>query len=158
MHDSRIQRGLHEYVDRNVHKVVGRLLTDTVPAIIWDRNKTTTSSAEWPAHFAHPMALRTPLPCTMYTNMLARSLYTLYSLTGPVKVSEDSVSDLSTQFSTYPAHRAHLCAHVIEVFRKIVPAEVLPNGKQPALGQSQKGHNSQVVVGMAPSLPSHPGL
>ena len=39
LHDSRIQRGLHEYVDGNVHKVVGPLLIDTDRAIIWDRNK-----------------------------------------------------------------------------------------------------------------------
>ena len=60
LHDSRIQRGLHEYVDGNVRKVVGRLLTDTVPALIWDHNKTVTSSVEWPAHFAYPMALSSP--------------------------------------------------------------------------------------------------
>ena len=60
-HDSRIQRGLHEYVDGNVHKVVGRLLTDTVPGVMWDRNKAVTSGAEWHADFAYCMALSAPL-------------------------------------------------------------------------------------------------
>ena len=95
LHDSRIQRGLHDYVDGNVHKVVGRLLTDTIPAVIWDRNKTVTSSAVWQGDFAYPMPPRTPLPCTLYTNMLK---CTLYTLTGPVKLSKDSVSYLNAHF------------------------------------------------------------
>ena len=75
------------------------------------------------------MALRTPLPYTVCTNMLTGTLCTL---TGPVKLSEDSVSYLNTHFSKYPLDRAHLCARVIEVFRKSVPAEILPQRKQPA--------------------------
>ena len=66
--------------------------------------------------------------------MLTRALYTL---TGPVKLSEDSVSYLNTHFSQYPPNRAQLGARVIEAFRKSVPAKVLPRGKQPALAQSQ---------------------
>ena len=104
---------------------MGRLLTDTVPAVIWDRNQTVTSSAEWPSDFAYPMARSTSLPCTVEKNMLT---CTLYALTGPVKLSEDSVSYLNMYFSKYPPDRAQLRARVIEVFRKSVPSEVLPKG------------------------------
>ena len=129
LHGGRIERGLPVYVDGNVHKVPGRLLADTVPAIISDRNKLVTSSAEGPAYVSDPMALRTPLPCTMYTNMLTRTLDTL---TGPVKLSEDGVNCLNTHFSKYPPDRAQLRVPVIEVFRKSIPVEVLPKVKQPA--------------------------
>ena len=50
-----------------------------------------TCSAEWPAAFAKPMALNAPVPCAVYTSMLTRTLYTV---TGPVKLSQDSVSYL----------------------------------------------------------------
>ena len=112
LHDTGIQRGLHEYVDGNVHRVAGHLLTNTVLAVIWDRNKTVTTSAEWPADFAYHMALSLPLPCTVYTNMLT---CTLYTLTRPGKLSKDSVSYLSRNFSKYPPDWAQLRARVIEV-------------------------------------------
>ena len=154
LHDSRIQRGFHEYVDGNIHKVVGRVLTDAVPAVIWDRNKTVTSSVEWPADFAYPRALSTPLPCAVHTNMLTRTLYTL---TGPVKLSEESVSYFNTPFFKYPPDRAHLRARVMEVFRKSVAAEVLPQGKQPALAQSQNRPQQPSGGGNGPLPPFRPG-
>ena len=118
---------------------------------MWDRNKTLTSAT----NFAYPMALSNPLPCTLYTNMLTRTLYTL---TGPVKPSEDSVSYLNTHFSKYPPHWAHLRARVIEVFRKFVLLRYYPRVNNQLWLNRKIGHNSRVVVGMAPSLPSHQGL
>ena len=110
-----------------------RVLADTAPAVIWDYNKTVTSTTEWPTHFAYPMALTTPLLWTVYTNTLMRTLYTL---TGPVKLSDDSVAYFKTYRPTLP-DPAQLCARVIEVFRKSVPVEVLPKEIQTVLCQLQ---------------------
>ena len=66
LHDTRIQLGLHEYVDGNVHKVVGRLFTNIVPAVIWDRNKTVTAvlSGQQILPTLRPSVPPFPIPCT----------------------------------------------------------------------------------------------
>ena len=148
LHDRRIQRSWHEYVDGNLHNVVERLLTDTIRAVMWDHNETVTTSAAWPANFAYRMALSTPLRRMVYANMVT---VTLYTLTGPVTLSEDSVGDLTTHFSKYPPRSATAACSCDTSF-----SQIRSKGKQTALAQSQNRPQQQGSGENGPLPPFRP--
>ena len=140
-------------VDANVKRVVGHLLTNTVAAVVWDRNKTVTCAAEWPDDFTYPMALSTCLPSIVYNNMLTRTLYTL---TGPVNCPTTVFHFWMTILAS-TGLTEHNCVNVLyKPFANLYPLRCSHVGSSRLQPSQRTGHNHPVVPPPPPAY--RPGV